>query len=211
MAKTLPAVDVVLVGGGWTGSVIGKELAAAGQRVVVLERGEPRWTSPDFQAPGVRDELKFARRHELHQDAARETYTFRNRADEVARPMRRWQFAYPGNHLGGAGAHWSGVYYRWDPVEFKLRSHYTKRYGARIFEEGVTAQDWPLTYDELEPHFDRFDRLVGAAGIAGNLKGVVQPGGNPFEPWRSNPYPNQIGRASCRERVGRWVGAVTRR
>ena len=58
MSKIMPAVDVVLIGGGWTGSVMGKELAASGQRVVVLERGQPRWTSPDFQAPGVRDELK---------------------------------------------------------------------------------------------------------------------------------------------------------
>ena len=122
MSKTMPAVDVVLIGGGWTGSVIGKELAASGQRVVVLERGQPRWTSPDFQAPGVRDELKYTRRHELHQNAATETYTFRNRLDETALPMRRWQFAYPANHLGGAGVHWSGAYYRWDPVEFKLRS-----------------------------------------------------------------------------------------
>jgi gluconate 2-dehydrogenase alpha chain len=190
MSRTLPAVDVVLVGGGWTGSVIGKELAAAGQKVVVLERGQPRWTSPDFQAPGVRDELKYIRRHELHQNAAAETFTFRNRLDEVALPVRRLQFANPGNHLGGAGAHWSGAYYRFDPVEFKLRSHYTKRYGAGIFSDDITAQDWPLTYDELEPYFDRFDRLVGASGLAGNLKGVIQSGGNPFEPWRSNPYPN---------------------
>ncbi len=152
MSKTMPPVDVVLIGGGWTGSVIGKELAASGQRVVVLERGQPRWTSPNFQAPGVRDELKYTRRHELHQNAATETYTFRNRVDETALPMRRWQFAYPANHLGGAGVHWSGAYYRWDPVEFKLRSHYTQRYGARIFEDGITAQDWPLTYDELEPY-----------------------------------------------------------
>ncbi len=188
--KTLPPVDVVLVGGGWTGSLIGKELAAAGQRVVVLERGEPRWTSPNFQAPGVRDELKYGRRDELHQNTATETYTFRNHAGETALPMRRWQFASPGNHLGGAGVHWSGVLYRWDPVEFKLRSHYTKRYGAKIFSDDITAQDWPLTYDELEPYFDRFDRLVGASGFAGNLKGVLQPGGNPFEPWRSSPYPN---------------------
>ena len=78
MAKTLPAVDVAIIGGGWTGSIIGKELAAAKQRVVVLERGQARWPSPDFQGPNVHDELKYTRRHELHQDAATETYTFRN-------------------------------------------------------------------------------------------------------------------------------------
>ena len=51
----------------------------------------------------MRDELESTRRNELHQNTATETYTFRNRADEAALPMRRWQFASPGNHLGGAG------------------------------------------------------------------------------------------------------------
>jgi gluconate 2-dehydrogenase alpha chain len=190
MSKTLPAVDVVIVGAGWTGTLIGKELAANGQRVVVLERGQPRWTSPDFQAPAVHDELKYARRHELHQNTASETFTFRNDTQQTALPMRRWQFAFPANHLGGAGAHWSGAYYRFDPAEFRLRSHYTQRYGAGIFEEGITAQDWPLSYDELEPYYDRFDYLIGASGYAGNLGRKLQPGGNPFEPWRSRPYPN---------------------
>ena len=190
MAKTLPAVDVAIIGGGWTGSIIGKELAAAKQRVVVLERGEARWPSPDFQGPNVHDELKYTRRHELHQDAATETFTFRNNTDQKALPMRRWQFAYPGTHLGGAGNHWSGAYYRFDPTDFVMRSHYNERYGADIFDKDLTCQDWGVTYDELEPYFDRFDYLIGASGQAGNLKGEKQEGGNPFEPWRSRPYPN---------------------
>lgn len=190
MSKTLDRVDAVIVGGGWTGSVIGKELAAAGHRVVMLERGEPRWPSPDFQAPTVHDELRYTRRHALHQNTATETFTFRNNTSQTALPMRRWQFAYPGTHLGGSGNHWSGAYYRFDPTDFKLRSHYERRYGKGIFAADLTAQDWPLTYDELEPYYDRFDYLIGASGYAGNLKGKVQPGGNPFEPWRSRPYPN---------------------
>jgi len=190
MSRTLPAVDVVLVGGGWTGSVIGKELAANGQRVVVLERGEPRWTSPDYQSPQVHDELKYTRRHHMHQDTALETYTFRNNESQVALPMRRWQFAFPGNHLGGGGMHWSGAYYRYDVNEFRLRSHYTGRYGARIWEPDITAQDWPLGYDDLEPYYDRFDYLIGASGQAGNIKGELQPGGSPFDAPRSRPYPN---------------------
>ncbi|ALD93208.1 GMC family oxidoreductase [Cupriavidus gilardii] len=190
MSKTLERVDAVIVGGGWTGSIIGKELAAAGQRVVMLERGEPRWPSPDFQAPTVHDELRYTRRHALHQNTATETFTFRNDTSQTALPMRRWQFAYPGTHLGGSGNHWSGAYYRFDPTDFKLRSHYERRYGKGIFAADLTAQDWPLTYDELEPYYDRFDYLIGASGFAGNLKGKIQPGGNPFEPWRSRPYPN---------------------
>jgi len=189
MTRTLPAVDVAIVGGGWTGSIMGKELAAAGQRVVVLERGEPRWTSPDYQAPQAHDELKFQRRHHTHQDASLETYTFRNRADQAALPMRRFQFAFPASHLGGAGVHWSGAFYRFDEAEFRLRSHVTQRYGAGAIADGLTIQDWPVTYAELEPYYDRVERLMGISGEAGNLRGRLQPGGNPFEAPRQNPFP----------------------
>jgi gluconate 2-dehydrogenase alpha chain len=51
MSRTLPATDVVVIGSGWAGSIIGKELAAAGQRVVMLERGPAQWTAPDFASP----------------------------------------------------------------------------------------------------------------------------------------------------------------
>jgi gluconate 2-dehydrogenase alpha chain len=186
----LPAVAAAIVGGGWTGSIIGKELAAAGQRVVMLERGEARWTMPDYQAPQVHDELKYTRRHHTHRNTAQETYTFRNNVDQVALPMRRWQFAFPAKHLGGAGVHWSGAYYRYDVNEFKLRSHYTQRYGAGIWEAGITAQDWPVSYDDLEPYYDRFEYLIGASGKAGNIKGVLQSGGSPFDAPHSRDYPN---------------------
>ncbi len=146
MSRALPSVDVALVGGGWTGSIVGKELAAAGMRAVVLERGPARWTSPDFQAPMVHDGLRYARRRHRQQDAAKETYTFRNNEGETALPLRRWGAFNPGTGLGGAGAHWSGAYYRFDENEFRLRSHYARRHGARIFADGITAQDWPLTY-----------------------------------------------------------------
>ena len=46
-----------------------------------------------------------------------------------------------------------------------------------------------MTYDELEPHFDRFEYLCGVSGKAGNIKGTVQPGGNPFEAPRAREYP----------------------
>ncbi len=41
----------------------------------------------------------------------------------------------------------------------------------------------------MEPHYDRFEYLCGTSGTAGNLKGAIQPGGNPFEGPRSRPYP----------------------
>jgi gluconate 2-dehydrogenase alpha chain len=54
----------------------------------------------------------------------------------------------------------------------------------------MTIQDFGVTYDELEPHYDAFEYLCGTSGTAGNLRGRIQEGGNPFEGPRSRPYPN---------------------
>jgi gluconate 2-dehydrogenase alpha chain len=48
MAKKLKEVDVVLVGFGWTGGILAKELSAAGLKVVALERGGMRTTENDY-------------------------------------------------------------------------------------------------------------------------------------------------------------------
>jgi gluconate 2-dehydrogenase alpha chain len=53
----------------------------------------------------------------------------------------------------------------------------------------MTIQDWGVTYDDLEPHYDQFEYLCGTSGTAGNLRGQIQEGGNPFEGPRSRPYP----------------------
>ncbi len=80
MASRLKDVDVVIVGLGWTGGILAKELSEAGMQVVALERGAMRSTNPDFSVPLIRDELRFATRHGLMQDPSRDTLTFRNRA-----------------------------------------------------------------------------------------------------------------------------------
>jgi choline dehydrogenase-like flavoprotein len=48
MPKTMKSVDAVLIGVGWTGGILARELTKAGLNVVGLERGEFRNTNPDF-------------------------------------------------------------------------------------------------------------------------------------------------------------------
>ena len=62
--------------------------------------------------------------------------------------------------------------------------------GPARFLTAMTIQDWGVTYDELEPYYDKFERLCGISGKAGNIKGSIQNGGNPFEGARSRDYPN---------------------
>jgi gluconate 2-dehydrogenase alpha chain len=187
----MKSVDAVIIGVGWTGSIMARELTKAGLSVVALERGAPRTPGQDFTLPGVRDELKYRVRQELMLDAAVETVTMRHAPSETALPIRRWD-AFPlGDGLGGGGTHWNGNTWRFTPSEFVLRTHLTNRYGRNAIPDDMTIQDWGVTYEDLEPHYDRFEKLCGISGRAGNLRGAHIEGGNVFEGPRSDEYPNK--------------------
>lgn len=189
MAQQRKPVDVVLVGFGWTGAIMAKELTDAGLQVLALERGEPRDTNPDFSFPRIADELTYAVRHRLFQDLSRETLTIRHRMDQQALPYRQLGSFLPGDGVGGAGVHWNGVHWRAYAEELRLRSHITERYGAGFIPPDMTIQDWGVTYEELEPFYDHFERVCGTSGQAGNVQGRLIEGGNPFEAPRSSDYP----------------------
>jgi gluconate 2-dehydrogenase alpha chain len=188
MVTTLKEVDVVVVGLGWTGGILAKELAEAGMRVVALERGAMRGTEADYSLPGVRDELRYVVRHDLMQNTARDTLTVRNHLKQEALPMRRLGSFLPGEVVGGSGVHWSGHTWRWSDMDLKVRSYYEERYGKNFLPADMTVQDWGVSYAELEPYYDRFEYTAAVSGKAGNLRGTIQPGGNPFEAPRAREY-----------------------
>ena len=191
MATKLPPVDIIMVGFGWTGGILAKELAPTGLKIVALERGGPRDTYPDFAAPRAHDELRYAQRQELMQDPARgDTLTFRNTMKETALPARRLGSFLPGNGVGGAGVHWNGVTWRWLPWDHEPYKHTVERYGKNFIPEGMQLQDWGVSYEELEPYYDKFEYTCGVSGKAGNIEGEKIAGGNVFEGRRQRDYPN---------------------
>jgi gluconate 2-dehydrogenase alpha chain len=190
MSKKLPAKDVVIVGLGWTGSILAHELAQEGLDIVAIERGPWRDTATDFSPAYMQDELRFRIRHQLFLQPAQTSLTFRNNAQQTALPVRNWGAFMLGNGVGGGGTHWNAETWRFLPTDFTLRSHLTQRYGAGFLPQEMTIQDWGVSYDDLEPHYDRFEYLCGTSGTAGNLGGAIQPGGNPFEGSRARPYPS---------------------
>ncbi|WOI56621.1 GMC family oxidoreductase [Palleronia sp. LCG004] len=190
MTTILPRRDVVIVGFGWTGAIVAEQLTQEGLDVLALERGHWRDTSTDYAVNNAQDEVRYRYRDELFEDLSRETLTFRNQSNQEALPMRMLGSFLPGTNVGGSGVHWNGQTWRFLPTDFQARSHNEERYGADAIDEELTIQDWGVTYEELEPHYDTFDKLCGIAGQAGNLGGEIQQGGNPFEGPRSSPYPN---------------------
>lgn len=189
MARQEKKTDAVIVGLGWTGSILAMELAEAGLNVLALERGEDRDTVPDFAYPKMIDELKYGVRLKLMEAPAHSTLTVRRSLQETALPYRVLGSFLPGNGVGGAGVHWNGHTWRALPEELRLRSYVTEKFGAKAIDEGMTIEDWGVSYDELEPHFDRFEYVCGISGRAGNIGGQTQAGGNPFEGPRKRAYP----------------------
>ena len=175
MVKKLPKVPVVVVGMGWAGSIISAELTKAGIEVVGLERGKERKMSDYLM---VHDELRFQHREELMQDLSKETITSRNNRKMRALPMRHYGTFIVGEGVGGAGSHWNGQTYRFLPYDFEIKSLTEKRYGTGKIKSEIPLQNWGITYDELEPYYDTFEKMAGISGETVDLYGP-----------RSNPYP----------------------
>jgi gluconate 2-dehydrogenase alpha chain len=190
MTTTLKAVDAVMVGFGWTSAIMGQQLADEGLSVLALERGPWRDTSTDFATGFAQDELRYMWRHHLFQNVADDTLTIRNNTSQEALPMRHLGSFLLGTGVGSGGVHWNGQIWRFLESDFLTKSHNAQKYGQKaVTDYDLTVQDWGVTYGELEPFYDQFDKLCGTSGKAGNLRGQIQPGGNPFEGPRSAEYP----------------------
>lgn len=177
MATKLPKVPVVIVGMGWVGGIIAAELAKQGTKVVGLERGKARTTTDYYM---VHDELRYSQRYDLMQDLSKETVTFRNTEKLTAVPMRTYGSFLLGEGLGGSGIHWNGQYFRFLPYDFEIYSKTVERYGKNKIPEGMTIQDWGITYDQLEPYFVKYENMAGISGDSEE---------NPTIGKRSAPYP----------------------
>lgn len=175
MVTKLPKVDVVTIGVGWSAGIIAAELTKQGKKVVGLERGKERKTEDYFMA---HDELRYAVRHEMMQDLSKETITFRNNDKMRSLPMRSYGSFLLGVGVGGSGAHWNGQNFRFLPYDFELRSKTIEKYGLDKIPADMTIQDWGITYDEIEPYYDQYEKMAGISGED-----------NPLGGRRSNPFP----------------------
>ena len=174
--------DVVIVGVGAAGGILAAELGKAGIRVIGLERG-PRLKTADFEP---HDELRYFQRQDLRPDPKRMPVTWRPNANATAHPIPSQN---NGNQAGGGTVHYGAVSWRLHEDDFRVRSQTIERYGAEAIPQDSSVIDWPLSYSELEPYYDRAEYELGVSGKAGNLKGKKIDGGNVFEAPRQREYP----------------------
>src|ERR1700737_1952765 len=168
----LPETEILIVGSGAGGGIAAWVLSEAGYRVTVLEKG-PWLTEQAFS----NDDVKFGYRDFYTQDVLVEPRTFRTNGSSTARvnhasPISRC--------VGGGTFHYGGASPRFLPDEFRLRS----LYGV---PPGSSLDDWPISYDDLEPHYVAVEHAVGVAGLAPKLQ---PPTGYPGE--SQQPPPNDF-------------------
>jgi gluconate 2-dehydrogenase alpha chain len=173
--------DVVIVGMGAVGGIMAAELGKAGMKVIGLERG-PRLKTADFTL----DELRYFQRQDMRPDIKRQPVTWRPNTNARANPL---PVQNNGNQAGGGTVHYGAVSWRLHEDDFRARSHTIERYGLAAIPADSSLADWPLSYADLEPFYDRAEYDLGVSGKAGNLRGTKIDGGNVFEAPRQREYP----------------------
>lgn len=169
--------DFCIIGSGAGGGGVAYELANAGFKVIVLEKGD-FYKDEDFS----KDELAYCKRSVVTPKLKDEFHLIETFEDSSYRatPTYKsgWNF-WNGNIVGGSSNFMSGFFHRLHPKDFKQLDNFPKIEGANI-------ANWPISYDELEPFYEKVERVVGISGEANSHK---------FEPPRSTknfPYPPTI-------------------
>jgi gluconate 2-dehydrogenase alpha chain len=187
--------DAIVVGLGASGGIIAHQLAAAGLRVLALDKG-PMHSDDEFRFK--HDEIRYYSRGSLVPQLSTDPVTWRPDEGTPSR-LLPWATGVLGNseplHLppsvgpGGGTLHWGGASWRHRDSDFRMRSLIVERFGADALPGDSTMVDWPLRYRDLEPYYDRAEWELGVSGQAGNVGGEMHPGGNPFEESRRRGYP----------------------
>src|SRR5208283_193954 len=161
----LAPVDVIVVGSGAGGAPAALQLARAGLQVVLLEKGQ------DYKVSEyVHDEVGMTRRTFFMPVPWEEPHLYRTTPNGK---FSRSNVAWTANCVGGGTVHMSGFFYRFKPMDFRVRSLFGPIPGS-------TVEDWPISYADLEPYYTLAEEEIGVSG-------VTVP--HPFAEPRSKPYP----------------------
>lgn len=170
-----PDPDVLIIGAGPTGAVTAKRLAEDGVRVVCLEQGDwpdyskARAGHPDFEITAGRD---WANNPNIRKLAA--DYPVEDSDSDISAVLY--------NAVGGSMVIFACQWQRSMPSDFRVRSL-----------DGV-ADDWPMTYEDLRPYYERVERDFGISGLGGDP--AFPPGeGPPLPPAPLGKMGRKVARA----------------
>jgi choline dehydrogenase-like flavoprotein len=166
-------VNAVVVGAGAAGGIVAKELSMAGLSVVLLERG-PWYTSNDCRKDDLRNQRTTVLGNAFgpEDDGNPRVVVDASGAAQTVLPS---QGGYQNNAacVGGGTLSYGAMAWRYLPQDFRMRS----TYGAPA---GSSLEDWPISYDDLEPFYEKAEYEIGISG---------DDSGTPFKGARKRPLP----------------------
>ncbi len=166
-------VNAVVVGAGAAGGIVAKELAVAGLSVVLLERG--KWyTAADCRKDDLRNQRTTVLGNAFGPEDEGTPRVWVD-AQGVPHTVLASEGGYNNNAacVGGGTLSYGAQAWRYMPQDFRMRS----TYGA---PEGSSLEDWPISYDELEPFYEKAEYEIGVSG---------DYSGTPFHGPRRRPLP----------------------
>lgn len=167
----LKHVNAVVVGAGAGGGVVAKELACAGMSVVVLERG--KWyTAFDCRKDDLRNQRTSVLGCGFGPDDRHPRIAVDDAGHERVIDATDWAYSNNAACVGGGTFSYGAMAWRFMPQDFRMRS----TYGA---VEGSTLEDWPISYEDLEPYYEKAEWEIGVSGAAEPLQ----------KPARKKPLP----------------------
>ncbi|MBV9873175.1 MAG: GMC family oxidoreductase [Verrucomicrobia bacterium] len=207
-------IDVIVVGAGASGAVVAAELAKSGVKVVCFDKG-PRYTEEDFRMKY--DEIRYYARGAIVPHMTTDPMTWREDSNGSA-GILPWVSGPLGTanplHLppslgtGGGSIHWGGACWRFRESEFRMKTLIEQRLGKKVLPKNHTLVDWPISYKELEPYYDRVEWELGISGRGSNIESEKDKGDNPWEAPRHRDYPMPPLRAGPSDQ--RFADACTR-
>ncbi|HFC93678.1 MAG TPA: GMC family oxidoreductase [Leucothrix mucor] len=180
--------DVCVIGSGAGGGPIAYELSKAGHSVVVLEKG--RWFKED---DFYKDEMACCIHEVFTPNLKEEQHVVETERGDDWRVQKTSESSWNlwnGNIVGGSSNFMSGFFHRLKPIDFNLKS----TFGAI---EGANMADWPISYDDLEPYYDKVEKVVGISGKVVKHKHQEPRSSKdfPYPPLGSHPLSKMIDKA----------------
>jgi len=166
-------VNVVVVGAGAAGGIVAKELSVAGLSVVLLERG--KWyTANDCRKDDLRNQRTTVLGNAFGPEDEGNPRVWVDARGE-GHTVLPSEGAYQNDAacVGGGTLSYGAQAWRYLPQDFRMRS----TYGAPA---GSSLEDWPISYDDLEPFYEKAEYEIG---ISGDYSGT------PFHGPRKRPLP----------------------
>ena len=165
-------INAVIVGAGAAGGIVAKELAEAGLTVLLLDRG-PHWSYADAVHDELQGDAQNTPRAVSRLTPQAEQENPRSFRYDENSPLQLGAIGFNAFAVGGGTLFYGAAAWRYHEHHFRMRSTFGQ-------PQGTSLEDWPMTYDDLEPFYEKAEYELGVSGGGES---------DPLGPPRRKPYP----------------------